>query len=147
LLLKNLLGIPSPQKSPVPSTINSSKSSKVNSNENSNNSSPITTSSKVSKTNLLKQQLNVAMTPSKLLSSTQTPPVSAKQSKKLNKQSPPIQIPINNSMKSNSNKDNNKKVLIQTPKTGPRFAGSAFETSPHPDHIPLPDFDENFFDN
>lgn len=30
--------------------------------------------------------------------------------------------------------------------TVPHFAGSAFVSSPHPDSLPLPDFDENFFD-
>lgn len=34
----------------------------------------------------------------------------------------------------------------QTPQPAPRFAGSAFLSSPHPDSLPMPDFDENFFE-
>lgn len=155
MFLKNLLGIPSQPKSPISSPTTSTKSVNVKREKTLQTSCSPASSGKVSKTELLKQQLNVSLTPSKVVvqSTSQTPPASAKQSKKP-KRSSPVQIAqnqndsslkSNSSGKANSNSSNHsKKVISQTPK-GPRFAGSAFENSPHPDHIPLPNFDENMF--
>ena len=74
----------------------------------------------VNKTNLLKQTLcktdSKNESPSRSNVEGISPPRSKKESKKL-----------------------------QSCGKSPHFAGSAFQNAPHPDTIPMPDFDENFF--
>ena len=44
-----------------------------------------------------------------------------------------------------SSQSNKRKVQSSGKKISSHFAGSAFQSSPHPDCVPMPDFDENFF--
>ena len=104
----------------------------------------------VSKTDFLKQQLGKMEAKKIVEKSVNVSPPKAKGTSSKNNarnSSRKASRPVSSSESSDKIVANAKVTSSSSSSKVERFAGSAFVNSPHPDNIPLPDFEDNFFDS